>query len=109
MKRARTSRRPSRSFSLRLTSGGRCGKITTSPIAKYASKRNSNQSSSGWCSISTLLYGRKAITYVRGADEPPVSMEMKTMSTGFEMPRLQIIDPVGLDWLIRILRLSVQK
>jgi hypothetical protein len=58
---------------------------------------------------STLLYGRKAIALVRGADEPPVSMEMKTMSTGFAMPRLQIIDPVGLDWLIRIFRVSKPK
>jgi hypothetical protein len=58
---------------------------------------------------STLLYGRKAIAYVRGADEPPVSMEMKTMSAGFAMPRLQIIDPVGLDWLIRIFRVSKPK
>ena len=58
---------------------------------------------------STLLYGRKAIAYVRGADEPPVSMEMKTISAGFAMPRLQIIDPVGLDWLIRIFRVSKPK
>jgi hypothetical protein len=58
---------------------------------------------------STLLYGRKAVAYVRGADEPPVSMEMKTMSAGFAMPRLQIIDPVGLDWLIRIFRVSKPK
>jgi hypothetical protein len=58
---------------------------------------------------STLLYGRKAIAYVRGADEPPVSMEMKTMSAGFEMPRLQIIDPVGLDWLLRVFRVSKPK
>jgi hypothetical protein len=58
---------------------------------------------------STLLYGRKAIAYVRGADEPPVSMEMKTIRAGFEMPRLQIVDPVGLDWLIRIFRVSKPK
>ena len=58
---------------------------------------------------STLLYGRKAIAYVRGPDEPPVSMEMKTISAGFAMPRLQIIDPVGLDWLIRIFRVSKPK
>lgn len=58
---------------------------------------------------STLLYGRKAIAYVRGVDEPPVSMEMKTVSVGFEMPRLQIVDPVGLDWLIRIFRVSKPK
>jgi hypothetical protein len=58
---------------------------------------------------SALLYGRKAIAYVRGADEPPVSMEMKTMSAGFEMPRLQIIDPVGLHWLLQVFRVSKPK
>jgi hypothetical protein len=58
---------------------------------------------------STLLYGCKAITYLRGANEPPVSVEMKTVSAHFEMPRLQIIDPVRLDWLIRIFRLSRPK
>jgi hypothetical protein len=58
---------------------------------------------------STLLYGRKAITYARGADAPPTSMEMKSMSTHIEMPRLQVIDPVGLDWLLRIFRLSMPK
>jgi hypothetical protein len=58
---------------------------------------------------STLLYGSKAIAYVRGADEPPVSMEMKTMSAGFEMPWLQIIDPVGLDWLLRVFQVSKPK
>jgi hypothetical protein len=58
---------------------------------------------------STLLYGRKAMTYMRGADMPPTSMEMKTISTSIEMPRLQIIDPVGLDWLFRVFRLSKPK
>jgi hypothetical protein len=63
----------------------------------------------GLAQHSTLLYGRKALTYMRGADEPPVSVEMKTVSAGFEMPRLQIVDPVGLDWLLRIFRLSRPK
>ncbi len=55
---------------------------------------------------STLLYGRKAITYVGGPDETPMSLELKTISTSFSMPRLQVIDPVGLDWLFRIFRVS---
>lgn len=58
---------------------------------------------------STLLYGRKAITYAWGADEPPTSMEMKEMSTYIEMPRLQTIDPVGLGWLFHIYRSSRPK
>jgi hypothetical protein len=58
---------------------------------------------------STLLYGRKAITYARGADEPPTSMELKEMSSYIEMPRLQTVDPVGLAWLYQVYRLSRPK
>lgn len=58
---------------------------------------------------STLLYGRKAITYAGGAGKPPVSMEMKTIRADFELPRLQLIDPVGLDWLLRIFQVSRPK
>ena len=58
---------------------------------------------------STLLYGRKSITYVGGADHPPMSMEMKTLSTSFTMPRLEVIDPVGFDWLRRIFQISKPK
>jgi len=36
-------------------------------------------------------------------------MEMKTISAGFTMPRLQIVDPVGLDFLIRLFRVSKPK
>jgi len=58
---------------------------------------------------STLLYGRKAMMYSRGADAPPTSMEMRPFSTYIEMPRLQTIDPVGLDWLLNIFRISRPK
>lgn len=58
---------------------------------------------------STLMYGRKSITYVGGADHPPVSIEMKTLSTSFTMPGLEIIDPVGFDWLRRIFQISKTK
>jgi hypothetical protein len=58
---------------------------------------------------STLLYGRKAIVYAHGADVPPTSMELKSFSTYIEMPRLQTIDPVGLDWLLNIFRISRPK
>jgi hypothetical protein len=58
---------------------------------------------------STLLYGRKAITYARGADVPPTSMEMRPFGTYIEMPRLQTIDPVGLELLFNIFRISRPK
>jgi hypothetical protein len=60
-------------------------------------------------SRSTLLYGRKAITYARGAGEPPTSMELREMSSYIEMPRLQTVDPVGFAWLYQIYRLSRPK
>jgi hypothetical protein len=58
---------------------------------------------------SNLLYGRKVISYARGAGEPPTSMELHEMSSYIEMPRLQTIDPVGLDWLLNMFRSSKPK
>ena len=58
---------------------------------------------------STLLYGRKALTYVGGPDKPPVMMELKPMSFGLDMPRLNTIDPVGLDYMMRVFRVSKPK
>ena len=55
---------------------------------------------------SSILYGHKAITYVGGSDRPPVSMEMTTFRTHIEMPRLQVIDPVGLELLMWVFRVS---
>jgi len=55
---------------------------------------------------SVLLYGRKAIIYARGADAPPTSMEMRPFSAHIEMPRLQTIDPVGIELLFNIFRIS---
>jgi hypothetical protein len=47
---------------------------------------------------SVLLYGRRSITYVQGPDNKrrPVSMDMHSISHSFELPRSEIIDPVGL-------------
>ena len=58
---------------------------------------------------SNLLYGRKVISYARGAGEPPTSMELREMSSYIEMPRLQTIDPVGLNWLLYIFKSSKPK
>jgi hypothetical protein len=58
---------------------------------------------------STLLYGRKALTFANGADKAPVALEMKPMSIGFDMPRLDTIDPVGLDHMLRVFRVSKPK
>jgi hypothetical protein len=58
---------------------------------------------------STLLYGRKSLTYAGGVDKPPVSLELRTIRAGLEMPRLEVMDPVGLDFLIRIFKTSQVK
>jgi|GEM_PF-2998591 len=58
---------------------------------------------------STLLYGHKSMNFVGGPDKPPVTMELKAMGVEMPMPRLDLIDPVGLDWMLRIYRSSTPK
>lgn len=55
---------------------------------------------------STLLYGNRSMNFVGGPAKPPVTMELKPMSVEMPMPRLDLVDPVGLDWLLRIFRMS---
>lgn len=55
---------------------------------------------------STVLYGRSTMTYLRGTNSPPVTMEMKAFSHSFEVPRLDILDPVGLAWMLRQFRMA---
>lgn len=58
---------------------------------------------------STLLYGRKAITYLGEAGGKPRTMELKTFKAGIELPRLGTIDPVGLEYLVLLMRTSKPK
>lgn len=58
---------------------------------------------------STLLYGRKAITYLGEVGELPRTMELKSFKAGVELPRLGTIDPVGLEYLVLLLRTSKPK
>ncbi|MBN4054057.1 hypothetical protein JYT97_04140 [Haliea sp. AH-315-K21] len=55
---------------------------------------------------SVLLYGRKSITYVGYPNAPANRMEtpLNSFSTSMEIPRLQAIDPVGLDHMLRVFR-----
>lgn len=55
---------------------------------------------------STLLYGNKSVSYFAGADKPPVTMELKPMGFGVPMPRMDLVDPVGYDWMMRVFRAS---
>src|SRR5262249_17768845 len=53
---------------------------------------------------SVLLYGNTAVVHVSDPGGPPRRMEstMKPLQTSFEFPRLNLLDPVGLDFLLRI-------
>jgi hypothetical protein len=57
-------------------------------------------------SRSTLLYGTKSIYRVYGTDGQSKRMEMPLHPYGvqFEMPRMQVIDPFGLDYMLRVFR-----
>ena len=57
-------------------------------------------------SKSVLLYGRKSINYVYGPNGKSNRMEIPLHSHGTEMefPRLENIDPFGLDYMLRIFR-----
>lgn len=58
---------------------------------------------------STLLYGHRSMNFVGGPNKPPVTMELKPIGVEMPMPRLDLVDPVGLDWLLRIYRSSTPK
>jgi hypothetical protein len=53
-----------------------------------------------------ILYGNRSSTYVKAPNETrrAVEMELKSHGVSFEMPRIGIVDPVGLDVLIRVFR-----
>lgn len=55
---------------------------------------------------SVVLYGKRTLSYVQGpGDEQKfVEMDLKSHSFGWELPRTTIIDPVGLDFMLRIFR-----
>jgi hypothetical protein len=57
-------------------------------------------------SKSVLLYGRKSINYLYGPNGKSSRMEipLHSHSTEMEFPRLENIDPFGLDYMLRIFR-----
>jgi hypothetical protein len=60
---------------------------------------------------STILYGRRSLTFVTDYDgsQRAVAMDLKSISTSFELPRREILDPVGLDYMLRVFRLEKLK
>lgn len=60
---------------------------------------------------STVLHGRRTLSYMR-PDEPdhdPMEMELHSHSFGIELPRQDALDPVGLDFALGILRVWNEK
>jgi hypothetical protein len=55
---------------------------------------------------SVLLYGRKSIDYVYASDGEARRMEvpLKSFGTEFNLPRLENLDPFGLDYMLRIFK-----
>jgi hypothetical protein len=57
---------------------------------------------------STILYGKRTLTYVMDHDgsQRAVAMDLKSFGMAFEWPRREILDPVGLDYMLRVYRLE---
>lgn len=57
---------------------------------------------------STILYGKSSLVYVTDLDggSRAVPLALKSFSASFEWPRREIVDPVGLDYMLRVFRLE---
>lgn len=57
-------------------------------------------------SRSVLLYGNRALTYRQtlSGKREPIEVELKSIGVSVEMPSMQFVDPVGLEYQLRMLR-----
>jgi hypothetical protein len=57
---------------------------------------------------SVILYGKRSLTYVEEPNDVrrPVEMELMPHGVTIEVPRMQIVDPVGLDYMLRVFRVE---
>jgi len=55
---------------------------------------------------SVLLYGNRSLSFRKDGDGQlrPVEMDLKPHGISFEMPRMEVVDPVGLDYTLRVFR-----
>ncbi len=60
---------------------------------------------------STLLYGRRSVVFVQdpGKKRRSVNMDMHTISHSFELPRHEVVDPVGLSIMLLTFRAARRK
>lgn len=76
---------------------------------RVAQKRAESQSVLfGLVKRSVLLYGSRSLSFI-GSDGDklrPMEMDLKSFSTSFELPRMEVVDPVGLDYTLRVYRVE---
>lgn len=55
---------------------------------------------------SVLLYGNRSINFIKDGENTfrSIEMDLKPHSISFEMPRMEIIDPINLDYMLRVFR-----
>lgn len=55
---------------------------------------------------SVLLYGHRSLSFIKDGNDGfrPVEMDLKPYGVSFEMPRMEVIDPLGLDYMLRVFR-----
>jgi hypothetical protein len=60
---------------------------------------------------STILYGRRSINYIVSStgERTPLAMDLNQFSFSFDLPRQEVLDPVELDYLVRLFRAERQK
>lgn len=64
--------------------------------------------SSGAVHRTVILYGRRSLIYVAGYDgsQQAVDMDLQTVSTTWELPSRDTLDPVGLSYMLRVFQVE---
>lgn len=57
-------------------------------------------------SRSVLLYGNRSLTFVDDGQDKlrPLEIDLHSHGVSYEMPRMEVVDPVGLDYVLRVFR-----
>lgn len=57
-------------------------------------------------SRSVLLYGNRSLSFVEDGHDRlrPMEIDLHSHGISYEMPRMEVVDPVGLDYILRVFR-----
>jgi hypothetical protein len=57
---------------------------------------------------SVLLYGNRSLSFIKSQENEfrPMEIDLKRFGVSFEMPRMELVDPVGLDFTLRVFRME---